>query len=76
MRVRLLAFGHKRAALGSPERELDCAPSDTPRMLVQRLDISVDTMAVRVAVNDEYSEWDAPIGEAREIALIPPVSGG
>jgi molybdopterin converting factor small subunit len=29
-----------------------------------------------VAVDGEYHEWDAPLGSAREVALIPPVSGG
>ena len=37
-------------------------------------ELPVDTM--RVAVDQEYHAWDAPIGDASEIALIPPVSGG
>lgn len=32
--------------------------------------------SVRVAVNQEYADWDKPIGNANEIAVIPPVSGG
>jgi molybdopterin converting factor small subunit len=35
-----------------------------------------DCAACRVAVDGEYHDWDAPLGAAREIALIPPVSGG
>ena len=31
---------------------------------------------MRIAVDQEYADWDSPIGEAKEIALIPPVSGG
>jgi molybdopterin converting factor small subunit len=36
----------------------------------------VKTEGLRVAVDCEYHEWDAPIGPTEEVALIPPVSGG
>ncbi|MEI9960038.1 MAG: MoaD/ThiS family protein [Limisphaerales bacterium] len=32
--------------------------------------------SIRVAIDLEYADWDKPIGAARELALVPPVSGG
>jgi len=31
---------------------------------------------VRGAINQEFSEWDAPVHDGDEVAFIPPVSGG
>ena len=38
------------------------------------LESSLD--AVRPAINLEFSDWDASVGEGDEVAFIPPVSGG
>jgi molybdopterin synthase sulfur carrier subunit len=32
--------------------------------------------AIRVAINMEHVDHDEPIGDAREIALFPPMTGG
>ena len=29
-----------------------------------------------VACDMSYADWDAPLGDAKEIAFLPPVSGG
>jgi molybdopterin synthase sulfur carrier subunit len=76
MPVKFLAFAQTRDLLGFHERMIDCAPGDTPRAIVARLAPALDPAAMRVAVDGEYHGWDTPIGAAREIALIPPVSGG
>ena len=76
MHVRLLAFAHTRDRLGFHERVVECAPDETPRAIISRLAPSLDLASVRVAIDSEYCDWDAAIGAAKEIALIPPVSGG
>jgi len=76
MPVKLLAFAHTRDVLGFHERLIDCAPAETPRALLARLAPTLDPAALRVALDGEYASWDAPIGPATELALIPPVSGG
>ena len=38
------------------------------------LESSLD--AVRPAINQEFADWDAVVGDGDEIAFIPPVSGG
>lgn len=35
-----------------------------------------DLSAVRVAIDQEQAELDAPIAEASEVAFFPPVTGG
>ena len=76
MQVTVLAFAQACELLGFRERVVECSASDTPREVILRLAPGAALENVRVAVDQEYASWDAPISEAREIALIPPVSGG
>lgn len=76
MQVKLLAFAQARDQLGWSERAVACEPTETPRTILARVAPMAPIETWRVAVDEEYQPWDAPIGEAREIALIPPVSGG
>ena len=76
MSVKLLAFAQAADRLGFRERLIECAPEDSPRTILARLDPALDPASMRVAVDSEYRDWDTPIGTATEIALIPPVSGG
>ncbi len=76
MQVTVLAFAQARDQLGWPERVVEYAPDETPRALLARLAPELAWEKMRVAVDQEYHDWDTPIGPATEIALIPPVSGG
>jgi len=76
MQVKLLAFAQARDQLGWPERIVECEPGETARAVLSRVAPAVHLETWRVAVDEEYQSWDTPIGAAREIALIPPVSGG
>ena len=76
MDITLLAFAQAKDDFGFSSRTVSCSPDDTPRMLVSRIAPAADLAHLRVAVDCEFADWDAPIGNAREIALIPPVSGG
>ena len=35
-----------------------------------------DLSALRVAVDQELTDFDAPLGNAREVAFFPPMTGG
>ncbi|MEL6691202.1 MAG: molybdopterin converting factor subunit 1 [Pseudomonadota bacterium] len=35
-----------------------------------------DTTALRVAYDQELTSFDAPLGDAREVAFFPPMTGG
>ncbi|HSI15755.1 MAG TPA: MoaD/ThiS family protein [Chthoniobacter sp.] len=76
MQVKLLAFAQARDQLGWSERVVECEPTETPRAIVARVAPEARLDTWRVAVDEEYHSWDAAIGSAKEIALIPPVSGG
>jgi molybdopterin synthase sulfur carrier subunit len=76
MEISILAFARAREELGFAEKSIECEPEETPRKIVERIAPGFDLKALRAAVDREYSGWDTPIGQARELALIPPVSGG
>lgn len=76
MHLKLLAFAQAAELLGFRERILECSATDTARSFIERLSPSLDLHATRVAFDGEYRGWDELIGDARELALLPPVSGG
>jgi molybdopterin converting factor small subunit len=77
MKIKILTFAQTRAQLGFSEMEFECNSDETPREIFRRLAPKFDPgKTIRVAVNQEYTDWDRPIGHASELALIPPVSGG
>jgi molybdopterin synthase sulfur carrier subunit len=76
MRIKILTFAQTRTQLGFSERMVECAATETPRIILHRLAPEFEPGPVRVAVDLEYADWDKPVGEAGELALIPPVSGG
>ncbi len=76
MRITILAFAQARDVFGFSERTVDCSAADTPRSIVEKFSVSADLTFLRVALDQEYCDWDTPVGPARELALMPPVSGG
>ncbi len=76
MEITVVAFAHARDIFGFSSRVVPCEPTDTPRGILHRLAPAADLRAMAVAVDSEYTSLDAPVGGARELALIPPVSGG
>ena len=76
MEVLLLAFAQAHEQLGFRERTVACEPEETPRQLLARVAPQFNPSSARVALDCQYGDWDGAIGPAREIAVIPPVSGG
>jgi sulfur-carrier protein len=84
-KVTILYFASVREAvgIGSEMREI---PADlaTPREVIDWLVASgpqyanafADRARLRVAVDQQLVDLDAPLGEMREIAFFPPVTGG
>lgn len=77
MQIKILAFAQARLALGFSECTVEVSQTETPRAILNRMapEYSPDR-ATRVAVNQIFADWDAPVGTAVEIAIIPMVSGG
>ena len=76
MEITILAFAHARENLGFSSRTVSCDPEESPRTLMARIAPGADLRHLAVALDSGYVSWDGPLGQARELALIPPVSGG
>jgi len=83
MRVLYFAWLRERIGVGSEE----VSPPDTVATVADLVDwlrarepryaaAFEDTAAIRVAVDQEQADFDAPLAGVREVALFPPVTGG
>lgn len=81
--VDVLYFAWLRERIGLPNEQVDTSAA-TVMELVEELRAREeryalafsDISALRVAVDQELTEFDAAIGNAREIAFFPPMTGG
>lgn len=75
--LKLLAFAQAADRLGWREMTVECAAGEPLREILMRVAPDFDVSSSRVAVDCEYASWDdAPGPTSKEIAIIPPVSGG
>lgn len=79
----VLYFAWVRERIGLPKEKIDSNPA-TVMALVDELRARepryqaafADLSALRVAVDQELSDFDAPLKDAREVAFFPPMTGG
>lgn len=81
MSVRVLSFAGARDAMGAGELDLALDEPTTARALLDRLCAEHERLrpyasSLRLAVNGAYANWDDPIRDGDEVAIIPPVAGG
>ncbi|MGL4399260.1 MAG: MoaD/ThiS family protein [Luteolibacter sp.] len=76
MEITLLAFANSSDEFGFSSRRVMCEPHDTPLSIVTRIAPQVSREFLRVAIDSEFATWETPVGDARELAFLPPVSGG
>jgi len=77
LKIVLFTFASARDELGFARCETECLPEESPRGIFARVAPAWSPPpGVRVALDNEFAEWDQPVGEAQELAVIPPVSGG
>ena len=82
--MQVLYFSWLRERVGTGSEEIDpgdaATAGDLVRALVAREERYAlafeDISAVRVAIDQEMTDLDAPIAGAREVAFFPPVTGG
>lgn len=83
--MKVLYFAWLRERVGRGEEEIALPESvETVADLMQYLKTRgpeyehafSDVAAIRAAIDQTHADHDAPIGEAREIALFPPMTGG
>lgn len=79
----VLYFAWLRERIGMPKERVE-TEAETVRALVAELCARdegyraafADLSALRVAVDQELADFDAPLGDAREVAFFPPMTGG
>ena len=83
--MKVLYFAWLRQKIGVGEEEVLPPPAvNTVAALVAWLKVKspahaaafANMKAVRVAINQEFADWNAAIAEGDEIAFFPPVTGG
>jgi molybdopterin synthase sulfur carrier subunit len=83
--MQLLYFGWVRTRIGTGSEEIDLpAEISDVRGLIgwlqsrgqNYLDALQEIDSIRIAVNQELAELDAPITGADEVAVFPPMTGG
>lgn len=83
MTLDVLYFAWLRERIGVPREQIETQAA-TVRDLVAELAARddwhaaafSDMNAVRCAVDQELTDLDAPLGDAREVAFFPPMTGG
>ena len=81
----MLYFAWVRESVGSGEEQVD--PPETVRTIAELIDwlarrspghaaAFVNPAKLRAAIDQKFVPLDAPLGDAREVALFPPVTGG
>ena len=81
MKVLYFAWLRERIGQGQEEVETSAATvADLVAELAAREEryaaAFADTSALRVAVDQELRDFDAPLSGAREVAFFPPMTGG
>ena len=79
----VLYFAWLRERIGIPKETVQTEAA-TVRDLVEELKAREDryalafsdTSSIRVALDQELSEFDAPLAGVREVAFFPPMTGG
>jgi molybdopterin synthase sulfur carrier subunit len=79
----VLYFAWVRERIGHPKDRIETPPG-TVRELVEDLRSReeryaaafADLSALRVAVDQQLSDFDAPLDGVREVAFFPPMTGG
>ncbi len=78
--VQILYFGLLAERRGLGEEERCIAPGGSARVLYEELDREYGLMLrvehLRVAINDDFAEWDTLLLAGDRVAFLPPMSGG
>jgi molybdopterin converting factor subunit 1 len=77
--IRVQYFALLREQRGLADERL-ATTADTPAGLYAELrtrhGFTLPVEQLRVAVNDEFARWDAPLRDGDTLVFIPPVAGG
>jgi len=79
----VLYFAWVRERIGLPREKVDTTAATVSDLVAElrsreeRYEAAfADLSALRVAIDQELSDFDAPLAGAREVAFFPPMTGG
>ncbi|MCP5038612.1 MAG: molybdopterin converting factor subunit 1 [Rhodobacteraceae bacterium] len=83
MQVEVLYFAWVRERIGLPREMVETTATDVAGLVKElqtreeRYALAFsDLSALRVAIDQELTDFDAPLKGAREVAFFPPMTGG
>ncbi|MCI0536666.1 MAG: MoaD/ThiS family protein [Verrucomicrobiales bacterium] len=79
MKIAVQYFALLREERGCAGEEIDTAvrsPSELFLELRARHGFSLTESSLRVAINDEFGEWNASLCDRDVVSFLPPVAGG
>lgn len=77
--IKVIYFAVLRDLAKKKEEQLTVEATTTPKSLYDMLQEKYsfpDQNTFKVAINDNFIEWNEPINEQDTIVFIPPVTGG
>lgn len=82
--MKILYFAWLRERIGESAEEIDAGSLATVSELIEALRAKgeryeaafADTTSLRVAVDQQMTDFSAPLSGAREVAFFPPMTGG
>lgn len=81
MKITVQLFASLRDAVGARELEIDAPESATPLQIAEKLALQYPKLvphlpSISFAVDGEFVPADVALLQVKELALLPPVSGG
>jgi len=83
MTLTVLYFAWLRERIGAPRDTLETSATTVAELVAELRAVDEryalafsDLASIRVALDQELSEFDAPLAGVREVAFFPPMTGG
>ena len=79
MQLKIQYYALMREQAGRSEETIDTAaatPADLYGELAARYGFTLSREQLKVAVNNEFSDWTRPLSQGDAVVFIPPVAGG
>ena len=83
MQLDVLYFAWLRERIGTPRERIETQATTVRELIAELVAMDEwhaqalsDLTAVRVALDQDLADLDTPLGQAREIAFFPPMTGG
>ena len=79
IKIKVIYFAVLRDLAKKKEEQLSVDPGTTPQSLYDMLQEKYsfpDQNTYKVAINDNFTEWNEPLDQQDIIVFMPPVTGG